>query len=78
MNFTVLTEKPINIDRVVEAISSFCKDVELKRLDENGKFMEASFLVEFNDFKDLSRVRNALFELDNSMQINFLDHKGTF
>ncbi len=78
LNFTVLTEKPIGIDRIVESISSICKDVELKRLDENSKFMEASFLVEFNNFKDLSRVRSALYELDDSIQINFLDHKGTF
>ena len=38
----------------------------------------ASFLVEFNNFKDLSRVRSALRKLDDSMQINFLDHKGVF
>lgn len=76
LNFTVLTEKSVNIDLIVESISSICKGVELKRLDQNSKFMEASFLVEFSDFKDLSLVRNALFELDNSMQINFLDHKG--
>ena len=78
LNFTVLTEKQISIDRIVESISPFCKEVELKRMDESDKFMEASFLVEFNSFKDLSRVRSALHELDESMHINFLDHKGTF
>ena len=51
-------------------------DMELKRLDENNKFLEASFLVEFNNFNDLNKVRTALHELDDSIQINFLDHKG--
>jgi hypothetical protein len=79
LNFTILTEKPnISFDRIVESISAFCKDIELKRLDENGKFLEASFLVEFNDVGELNKVRNALHALDESMQINFLDHKGVF
>ncbi len=78
LNFTVSTEKPININSIIESISSFCEDVELKRLDENKKFMEASFLVEFKDFKTLSNVRKALYELDDSIQINFLDNKGSF
>ncbi len=58
LNFTILTEKPLNIsfDRIIETVSSHSKDMELKRLDENNKFLEAS--------------------LDDSMQINFLDHKG--
>jgi uncharacterized membrane protein YhiD involved in acid resistance len=80
LNFTVLTEKPLNIsfDRIIESISLYTKDVELKRLDENGKFLEASFLVEFNDFNSLNQMRNALHEIDDSIQINFLDHKGIF
>jgi uncharacterized membrane protein YhiD involved in acid resistance len=78
LNFTILTQKPLNIsfDSIVESISAHSKDMELKRLDENNKFLEASFLVEFNNFKELNEVRTALHELDDSIQINFLDHKG--
>lgn len=78
LNFTILTQKPLNIsfDSIIESISSHSKDMELKRLDENNKFLEASFLVEFNNFNDLNKVRTALHELDDSIQINFLDHKG--
>ncbi len=79
LNFTILTEKSnISLDSIVETISSFCKELELKRLDENGKFLEASFLVQFNGVGDLNNVRKALHTLDNNMQINFLDNKGMF
>ena len=78
LNFTILTKKTLNIslDRLIESITPFCKDLELKRLDENGDFMEASFLVEFNNFKDLNQARDALHKIDNSIQINFLDQNG--
>ena len=78
LNFTVLANKALNLslDSIVETLSPHCKDLELKRLDENSEFMEASFLVEFNNFAKLSEARTALLQLDNGIQINFLDQKG--
>lgn len=78
LNFTVLANKSLNLslDNIVNTLSPHCKDMELKRLDENSEFMEASFLVEFSDFSKLSAARNSLMQLDNGLQINFLDQKG--
>ncbi len=78
LNFTVLANKALNLslDNIVETLSPHCKDLELKRLDENGDFMEASFLVEFANYNSLSQARTALLQLDNGLQINFLDQKG--
>ena len=75
---TILSENHLNIslEKIIETINPFCKGLELKRLDENGSFMEASFLVEFNDMSELNNTRNALRQLDGSIQMNFLDHKG--
>lgn len=80
LNFTVLTEKPVklSLERIIESITPYCKALDLRRLDENGKFMEASFLVEFGNVKDLNHARDALHQLDDSIQINFLDQKGIF
>jgi uncharacterized membrane protein YhiD involved in acid resistance len=78
LNFTVLANKGLNLslDNIVNTLSPHCKDLELKRFDENSEFMEASFLVEFANFNKLSEARNALMQLNNGLQINFLDQKG--
>ncbi|MFT4667140.1 MAG: lysylphosphatidylglycerol synthetase-like protein (DUF2156 family) [Polaribacter sp.] len=78
LNFTVLANKNLNLslDNIVDTLSPHCKDLELKRLDENSEFMEASFLVEFSNFGKLSAARTALMGLNNGLQINFLDQKG--
>ena len=64
------------MEKIIETITPFCKELEIKRLDENKNFMEASFLVEFNDISELNKTRNALRQLYDSIQMNFLDHKG--
>ena len=78
MNFTILADNSLNIslDTIIQSLLPHCKELELKRLDENKNFMEASFLVEFNNFNDLNEARNALHKIDDSIQINFLDQKG--
>ncbi len=78
LNFTILANKELNpsLDNIIDTIKPHCKDLELKRLDENGEFLEASFLVEFSNYSKLSAARTALLGLDKSLQINFLDQKG--
>ena len=78
LNFTVLANKNLNLslDNIVQTLSPHCKDLELKRMDENPEFLELSFLVEFANFDKLSQARNALLQLDKGLQINFLDQKG--
>jgi hypothetical protein len=78
LNFTILAENSLNIslDTIIQSLLPHCKGLELKRLDENKNFMEASFLVEFNNFNDLNAARTALHNINDSIQINFLDQKG--
>lgn len=78
LNFTILADNALNIslDTIIQSILPHCKGLELKRLDENKNFMEASFLVEFTNFNDLNAARSALHNIDDSIQINFLDQKG--
>lgn len=78
LNFTVLAENPmgISIDRIVETIMPHCKELEMKRLDENKNYLEAAFVAQFNNFTDLNKARTALHGLDDSIQISFLDQNG--
>ena len=78
LNFTVMAENAIGVtlDRIVETIMPHCKELEMKRLDENKNYMEAAFVAEFNNFSDLNKARSALHGLDDSIQISFLDQNG--
>lgn len=78
LNFTILAEQPLktSLDKIIESITPFCKELEIKRLDENNNFLEASFLAEFGNFSDLNQARKVLNDLDDSIQITFLDYKG--
>ncbi|MCB9297030.1 MAG: DUF4956 domain-containing protein [Lewinellaceae bacterium] len=78
LNFTVMAENAVGVtlDRIVETIMPHCKELEMKRLDENKNYMEAAFVAEFNNFNDLNKARSALHGLDDSIQISFLDQNG--
>lgn len=77
LNLTVLVNggKQATLDNIIQSLTPHCKSLELKRIDENGTFLEASFLVEFTNYDTLSLARNALHQLDESVQISFIDHK---
>ncbi|MFC1716542.1 hypothetical protein ACFL6S_22940 [Candidatus Poribacteria bacterium] len=50
----------------------------MKRFDETKDSIEASFLIEFDDFEQLQKTKSALREQSDSIKITFLDNKGIF
>lgn len=75
---TISTENlhTASLEKIVEILKKHCSGVILKRFDETKEILEASFLVEFVDFEQLNKSKEALKNLDNSLKINFLDNKG--
>ncbi len=69
-------ERKIELNDVVEALKPLCVSLNLKRYDENAQTLEASFLVAFKDFEGLNQSKARLKELDQNLQISFLDHKN--
>ncbi|MDJ0577914.1 MAG: hypothetical protein QNJ65_22490 [Xenococcaceae cyanobacterium MO_234.B1] len=45
----------------------------MKRLDETPDLFEGLFFVEFKNFAQLKRLKEALKQLDQQMTITFLD-----
>jgi len=80
LHLTISKSQPgqIEIEKIVEVLKENCSEVHLKRLDENDKMFEASFMVEFSNFKILSRTKQILKELDSSLNFTFLDNKGIY
>ncbi len=75
---TVTTESPqkVGLDDIVHVLTDGCAGVHLRRFDETQGVLEASFLVELDDFEQLNGLKKKLQELSESMKISFLDNKG--
>ena len=66
----------IPIQRVVEILERHCKAVDLKRFDETQEQLDASFLVEFDDFAHLEHAKSELLAENRDVKVSFLDLKG--
>ncbi len=75
---TVTAEEPqkVTLEAIVEVLTDSCSGVNLRRFDETKGVIEASFVVEVDDFAQLNNLKNQLRELSDSMKISFLDNKG--
>jgi len=70
------SDTKITIDAIIEILKLRCDAVDLRRLDENGKIIEASFIIESHDFSQLNKAKDELRKLDDNLKITFLDNKG--
>jgi len=68
------SKESISLGKIVSVLNKFCNAVDLKRLDENNKLFEASFLVEFDGYEKLDLTKKALKEIDKSMTFSFIDY----
>ena len=75
---TVSSHNPgkIELPQVVRVLSEHCVKVDLRRYDEDENSLEASFLVELDDFRQLDESRQALRRLGDSVSLTFVDDKG--
>lgn len=75
---TVSSQKPrdITIGKIVETLEKYCSVVDMKRFDESKEILEASFLIEFDNFKQLQIAKAELRKMNDSLKITFLDSKG--
>lgn len=78
--FTIASQAPhkIELKQIVETLKEHCPAVSMKRFDETRESIEASFLVEFDNFDQLQATKSALQELSDLVKITFLDNRGIF
>lgn len=74
---TVTTQNPDNIElqKIVNTLSEYCPNVDVKRFDAKKDLLEASFIVDFQDFGQFNQAQSALRKLDDSIEITFLDQR---
>jgi hypothetical protein len=78
LNLTSQGPNKIKLEQFALVLSMHCRQVNLKRFDENEEMIEGSFLVEFEDFANLNRAKEALLALDASARITFVDNRSTY
>jgi uncharacterized membrane protein YhiD involved in acid resistance len=77
---TISTSNPLDFDlkQAVEVLKNHCKAVKLKRTDESPDALEASFMVEFEDYYQLEQAKAGLKKLDKAIAISFMDNSRDF
>ena len=75
---TISSRNPqkLSLDEILDILKQYCSVVNFKRLDERKDILEATFLVEFDKFENFNQGKLKLQELNDSIQITFLDNKG--
>lgn len=78
LHLTVTSHNPtkIPLEQIVTILRANCSAVSLKRFDENKELLEASFLVEFDDFSQLNQTNKELQSVNEHVQVTFLDNRG--
>ena len=68
----------LNIEKILEILERNSFEVDLKRLDESPTTNEVSFITTFQNKTQLLKLRDGLFELDNELEVTFLDNTKIF
>jgi len=79
LHLTITSRDPskVDLDTVVETLKQHCSTVNLRRFDESGDILEATFAVEFDSFEKVQDGKKALRTLGDSMEISFLENRGS-
>ena len=68
----------LDIGKILEVLERNSFEVDLKRLDESPTANEVSFITSFQAKTQLLELREALFKLDNQLEVTFLDNTKIF
>jgi len=69
----VCEKKSVGLSQIIDILSANSNTVKLKRTDEaHGRF-EASFFIDFDEWKHFEKMREELMQLDENMKITFMD-----
>ncbi len=73
---TISTKEPVKnqILNIVNILKQYSVKIDLKRFDENESKLEASFIIEFDNFEQINEAKNILNETYNNLTISFIDN----
>lgn len=66
----------LKLEQIVAELQTHAVSVDLKRYDEADGNLDASFLVDFKNFEEMIKGKDALQKNGDSVKITFVDNKG--
>ncbi len=66
----------LNLEQIVSELKTHSASVDLKRYDEANGTLDASFLVDFRNFEQMIKGKDALQNKGDSVKITFVDNAG--
>ncbi|MHC4661964.1 MAG: DUF4956 domain-containing protein [Planctomycetota bacterium] len=76
LNVTGKDGGKLTLPAVLDVLKKYCVSASLTRLDDADSMFEAAFMVKFRNVENLSECRSALKELDEKINISFMENKG--
>ena len=70
------SQPKMTLGQVVDVLKQNCSKVLLKRFDEDKNSLSSTFLVEFDEAKNLEKTQQDLQGLNNSVKITYMDSRG--
>lgn len=77
--FLTVSSQKINsadFSLITEILKKNCKGLSLKRLDEDQKSIEATYVIEIDSFDQLQKCREDIHNHNREINITFLDNRG--
>tara|TARA_Y100000310_G_scaffold342034_1_gene443443 strand:- start:17620 stop:18306 length:687 start_codon:yes stop_codon:yes gene_type:complete len=75
--YLTITGKGIQLKDIITVLNKYCTAVHLKRFDElKENELDAAFLVDFDSYTKLEKVKDELKTLSKSITITYLDKSG--
>jgi hypothetical protein len=62
----------------IEVLNENCKNINLRRVDTQGKKIEASFIIELENFSFLKKIQKKLVNKEETISISYIENKGLF
>jgi uncharacterized membrane protein YhiD involved in acid resistance len=76
LTLTSRNPSKVELDRIVETLQKYCSAASIKRFDETKDVLEASFLVEVDNYEKLNLSKAELRKLNDAMTISFMQNNG--
>ncbi|HAF08218.1 MAG: hypothetical protein XD76_1110 [candidate division TA06 bacterium 32_111] len=75
---TIVSEKRdrVDLEKIIEILKKNAREINLRRFDDNKNLIEATFIVEFDQYKNMEEMKKELKKLDEDIKISFIDNKG--
>jgi len=65
----------ISLEKITDILKKYCLGVNIKRFDETKDMLEATFVIELDNLKNLGAVKSELQKLNDAISITFLDNR---